>query len=101
MMRTHFVFRGLDRPGKAIVRQAIREEHRAYIRRDQPGCRCVAGGPLFDDAGQTMLGTMLIFEAEERAAVETFLAGDPYAGHDLFETVEIYRWNWGLGTPPE
>lgn len=97
----YFVFRGLDREGMLETRQALRERHRAYIREAQPGCRVVAGGPLVDDAGAPMHGSLLVFEAEDRTAAEAFLAGDPYAQASLFRETELHRWQWGLGQPSE
>jgi uncharacterized protein YciI len=42
---------------------------------------------------------MLVIEAETRAAVEIYMAGDPYMLENLFETVSITGFNWGLGQP--
>lgn len=96
----YFVFTGRDRPGQAEVRSRIRDGHRAYIRKAQPACRVVAGGPLTDDADLEMFGTLLVLEAEDRTAALAFLAADPYAQADLFETTTLHRWRWGLGNPP-
>lgn len=96
----YFVFTGHDRSGKAEVRSNIREDHRAYIRQAQARCRVVAGGPLTDDQDETMFGTLLVLEADDRTAAMAFLAGDPYAKVDLFETTQLHRWRWGLGNPP-
>jgi hypothetical protein len=95
----YFVFFASDRPGMDEVRARVREEHRVRLRQAQPGCRCVLGGPMVADAGARMDGTLLVFEADDRAAVERFMAGDPYVRNDLFERVEIRRWSWGLGKP--
>ena len=53
---------------------------------------------MLNDAGE-MMGSMLVIEAADRAAVETYLAGDPYMVEELFETVTITGFNWGLGQP--
>lgn len=44
-----------------------------------------------------MCGSLLIFEAQDRAAVERFMATDPYVVEGVFERVDIRRWNWTLG----
>lgn len=93
----HFIFRGTDAPGMAATRSEIRESHRSYIRTSSPQCRVVAGGPLVNDAGDTMFGTMLILEATDRDAALQFLAGDPYSKAKLFAHTEVDRWQWGLG----
>ena len=97
----YFVFCAHDKPGMGATRAKVREEHRAYIRLAQDGCRCVAGGPLMDDSGAQMNGTLLVFEARDRQAVEHFVANDPYSGEKLFARSDIRQWNWGLGKPAE
>lgn len=97
----YFVFCAHDKPGMGEARARIRERHRAHIRIVQDGCRCVAGGPLMDEDGTRMSGTLLIFEARDREAVERFMASDPYMGEDIFARFDIWRWNWGLGQPQQ
>lgn len=95
----YFVFYGSDGPGGDEIRARVREAHRLYLRQAQPGARVVLGGPLVEDEGGRMDGTLLVFEADDRAAVQRFVAGDPYAQAGLFARTEIRRWNWGLGKP--
>ena len=95
----YFAFCAHDKPGMSEARAKVRERHRAYIRIAQEGCRCVAGGPLMDESGTHMTGTLLIFEARDRQAVERFVANDPYMGENLFARMDIRQWNWGLGQP--
>lgn len=91
-----YLFHAIDRPGTGELRGAVREAHRAFIRRQDPDCTCVLGGPLLDEAG-AMIGTALVFEAGSAAAVAAFMADDPYVRGGLFEHVEIRRWRIGLG----
>ena len=95
-MTTHFLFHAIDRAGTAELRQRLREEHRAAIRRSDPRCRCILGGPLRDADG-AMIGTALVFEAEDAAAVRAFMAPDPYLRAGLFAQIEVRRWTIGLG----
>jgi uncharacterized protein YciI len=95
----YFVFCAHDKPGASDARSRVREQHRAYIRIAQDRCRCVAGGPLMDDAGAAMVGSLLIFDAKDRTAVERFVANDPYTTENIFARMDIWRWNWGLGLP--
>jgi len=94
-----FLFFGSDGPGGMEIRARVQPDHRAYIRIAQPGCRLISAGPLVDDSGERMNGTFLAFEADDRAAVERFVAGDPYAKEGLFERTEIRRINWTVGKP--
>jgi uncharacterized protein YciI len=40
-----------------------------------------------------------VFEADDRTAVETFMAGDPYMLEGIFARTEIRAWRWGLNPP--
>lgn len=95
-MTRHFLFHAIDRTGTAELRQHLRTDHRASIRRLDPQCRCILGGPLLDSSG-AMTGTALVFEAESVAAVRAFMGDDPYVVEGLFERVEIWPWRIGLG----
>ncbi len=50
-----------------------------------------------DDHGE-MIGTALVFEATSRAAVEQFMADDPYVKAKLFSRLETDVWTIGLGS---
>lgn len=85
-----------DRPGRAAVRAAVRESHRAYLRQAHPeGTLVVLGGPTLDDSA-AMNGTLLVVQAQSLDEVRRFLAADPYALNDLFENVEVREWRCGL-----
>jgi uncharacterized protein YciI len=86
----------MDAESSSDIRAACRERHRAYIRREQDGCRCLLGGPLTDDEGE-MIGTALVFEAPDQHSVMRFMAGDPYVKAGLFVRMEVDCWSIGLG----
>jgi uncharacterized protein YciI len=94
----YYVFQGFDRSGSEAVRNRTREAHRAHLRQAFPGCRCILGGPLTDDADQ-MIGTVLILEADDRDAAAGFVARDPYVLNDLFAETRLTRWRWTMGAP--
>jgi uncharacterized protein len=88
-----------DRPGKAAVRAATRESHRAYLRQAHPeGTLVVLGGPTLDERDE-MNGTLLVVQASSVEAVRRFVAADPYAMNDLFADVEVREWRCGLVRP--
>lgn len=93
-----YCIHAFDRPGRLDDRKRLRDSHRARLREHEHPVAVRIGGPLLDDAGG-MIGTMLVIEAENRAAVEAYLAGDPYMIGELFETITITGFNWGLGQP--
>lgn len=94
----YFCVHAIDRPGRLEARFRLRESHRARLRQHDHPIAVRIGGPLIDDEGK-MIGTMLVIEADSRADVEAFLEGDPYMIEDLFETITISGFNWGLGQP--
>lgn len=97
----YFIYYAVDRVGADSVRAGAREAHREHIRIDAPDCRTVAGGPMMSDDGERMIGTLLVFEAADRSAVDRFMRDDPYNRASLFERVEIRPWRWGIGQPEE
>ncbi len=81
-----------DKPGHLHLRKSTREAHLAYAAQ----ATIPIGGPLLDDAGD-MIGSLLVLDAPDRAAAETFAANDPYAQAGLFDSVEIHPWKQTVG----
>ena len=75
-----------DRPGGLDLRLATRAHHIAYL--TTYADRIIHGGPVLDIDGRPC-GSLLIIEAEDRAAAEGFAASDPYAKAGLFESTLI------------
>lgn len=97
----HFVIVGRDRPGAGDLRSKTRASHRDYIHGPHENVVLVLAGPLLAPDGRTMTGSLLVVEAESRAAVERFSRGDPYRKVGLFAEVQIDAWNWVTGKPGE
>jgi len=97
----YFVYRCYDAPGMEGVRDRLRPSHREHLREITFGVEAVAGGRLMSDDGAVVIGTMIIFRAENSARVAQFMEADPYAKGGIFDRAEIERWDWGLGTPAE
>lgn len=94
----YFCVYGVDRQGTAELRAHLRPEHRERLRHHDQPVQVRVGGPLTDATGR-MIGTMLVIEAEDRSQVERYMEGDPYVISDLFDTLIISGFNWGLGQP--
>lgn len=75
-----------DKPGSLAVRQASRPTHLDYLRNREADLHFA--GPLLDPEGNPC-GSLLLIEAADRAAAESFAAGDPYAKAGLFESTVI------------
>lgn len=87
-----------DAQGMQAVRERVRPRHRARLRQPAPHLvEVVLAGPLFDESGAHMNGTLLVVESEAIAAVHAFIAADPYVLEGVYERYEILPWRCGLG----
>lgn len=81
-----FAVHALDRQGCLALRMQHREAHVAFL--TAAGKRLKFAGPMLDDEGG-MCGSLLIFEAENKATLARWLEDDPYSAAGLFERVTI------------
>lgn len=72
-----------DGDGKLDQRLATRPAHLEYL--GNSGTNVLLGGPILDDAGEKPIGSSLIVEAEDVAAVHAFCDQDPYFLEGVFE----------------
>jgi uncharacterized protein YciI len=85
-----FVIHALDKPDALDVRLARYDAHKAFLADPSPyGIRIVMSGPLTADDGTTMIGSLFLVEAADRAAVERFNQADPFHGAGIWERVTI------------
>jgi uncharacterized protein len=61
--------------------------HREYLL--QSPVKLVMSGPLVDDDGEAIVGSLYVVEAKNRAEIEAFQKDDPLVAADLWETVEV------------
>jgi uncharacterized protein YciI len=85
-----FVLHGFDKEGALEARLANYQAHKAFLAdTSRHGVSMVISGPLVADDGKTMIGSLMILEAPDRAAVETFNRADPFHAAGIWEKVEI------------
>ena len=77
----------LDKPNSRDLRLATRAAHLEYAGKNVD--RMLVGGPLLDEDGETMIGSLLIMDLPDRAAAEALMANDPYVKAGLFTSVTI------------
>jgi uncharacterized protein YciI len=82
-----FAVRCQDKPGHQQVRLDNRSAHLAFLNTHLDSL--VLAGPLLSDDRQTMIGSLLVFNIADRAALDAVLAADPYAQAGLFEQVTV------------
>ena len=97
-----YVLRLLDKPGAAELRQRVRPAHKAYL--GQVADRIAFAGPLTDDDGQTMIGSLLAIDFPSRQAAQAWLADEPFTRAGLYAGVEVHAfanlWPQRAGWPP-
>lgn len=97
-----YLFRLLDRPDGADLRQRVRPEHKAYLARVAD--RIAFAGPLTHDDGVTMMGSVLAIDFDSREAARQWLADEPFTRAGLYASVEIHAfvnlWPQKTGFPP-
>jgi uncharacterized protein YciI len=85
-----FAIMAIDRSGAAGLRTELRPAHLEHLERYAG--KLLAGGAVLDDAGITPVGSLIVFDSEDRAEVDAFCAADPFTKGGLFQSVTIYPW---------
>ena len=85
----NFVVIGKDR-GTGDLRAEERPAHLQYVESRQH--LIVYAGPLIEQG--RMIGSIFVFDVADRAALDAYLAEDPYFTRPIFERVEIYESRW-------
>lgn len=93
-----FAFIGKDKPGHLETRMSNRPAHVDYLNGLNAAGKLKFAGPFLDGDGKPS-GSLVAFEAADRAEAEALAAGDPYAQAGLFESTEIHPWNWVFNNP--
>src|SRR3954468_21734797 len=84
-----FFLLGRNVPGRA-PRRRCRAAHLDYVAGKQ--ALIVYAGPLLDDG--KMVGSLFVFEVPDRAALDAYLADDPYFRDGVFSSVDIWESRW-------
>ena len=85
----YFVVIGKDK-GDGSLRLAERAAHLEFVAGQQD--RIVYGGPLIEQG--RMIGSLFVFDLPDRAALDAYIAADPYFTRPIFASVEIYESRW-------
>jgi uncharacterized protein YciI len=88
----------LDNPNVAEKRKAVHGEHVAHLKTAQNyGVTLTMGGPLLTDDGKDSVGSLMVFEANDRASVENFNRNDPFFKNGVWAEVNIQRFDKRTG----
>ena len=69
-------------------RMAAREAHLVGARAMKANGSMIVGGAILDDDGR-MVGSSCIVEFPDRAAVDAWLAADPYVTEGVWQKIEV------------
>ena len=89
-----FVIYGIDKPDSPIRNRLI-DQHRAHM--DADPIRVVASGPLMDDQGEQMVGSIIIVDCENRRTVDQVMVDEPFNVAGLYESLTINCWHQRVG----
>lgn len=89
-----FFFHGTAVPDATARRNAIVDAHRAHLM-PKDDSNCVSRGPLTDATGEPWLGSAMVYEFADRAALDAFFRDEPYCANGIYRTIDIYGWRRG------
>jgi uncharacterized protein YciI len=69
-------------------RLATRPAHLDGLKSNVDSGRLVMGGPIFDDA-QNTIGSFLLVDCTDRADLDAMIANDPYTKGNVWQRVEV------------
>jgi uncharacterized protein YciI len=83
-----FIVQAFDRPGSQALRATARVPHLEFVAGHAQAFRF--GGPLLGEDGLP-LGSLMILDLPDRAALDAHLAADPFFGCGLFRVVQAWQ----------
>ena len=91
----------IDRPGAAGLRLRERPAHKAHMATVAE--RIAFAGPLLADDGTTKVGSLLVIDFADRAAVLAWLANEPFTRAGVYASTSVHAfrnlWPQRVGFP--
>ena len=88
-----FVIHTHDKADGSARRAPLREAHHAYLNRHPQ--LFIARGPLLDDDGKQMIGSLIMLDVANKAEAEAFWADLPFNRGGVYERATTERWRFG------
>jgi uncharacterized protein YciI len=89
-----FAVHAIDRPSTLQLRLDHYAAHRAFVEdQEAQGITVIVSGPLQSDDGEVMTGSLFVLEACNRAAIDAFVADDPFTKQGVWAEVRISRFH--------
>jgi hypothetical protein len=73
----------------------LRDQQHEYVTNGGHSDGLIAYGPMLGDNGEDWLGTVVLVELADRAAVEAMIRDAPYARAGLYTAIETHDWRFG------
>jgi uncharacterized protein YciI len=89
-----FFFFGIGKPNITAKRNSIVEAHRAHLMQVDES-NCLSRGFLTDTGATEWLGSAMVYEFADRAALEEVFAAEPYCTHGIYERIVVFDWQRG------
>lgn len=85
-----FAIHAVDHEGASETRLARYDAHKQFLSNvSQFGVTIVMSGPLVADDGATMVGSLFVVDAPDRASVERMNRADPFHAAGIWRRVHI------------
>ena len=91
-----FLVMGTDGPEAPALRKAWLQQHLDWVLGAMPAIR--VAGPLLESSDGAPCASLYVIEAEDQAAAETLLAGDPYHLAGVWRSVTLMPFKAAAGT---
>lgn len=85
-----FVIHALDHEGGVPKRVQNYRDHRRHLdAASSEGLEILSAGPLVAEDGETPIGSLIVVDAPDRAAVDAFCRTDPYQANGVWASVQV------------
>ncbi|MEQ1772399.1 MAG: YciI family protein [Burkholderiales bacterium] len=88
-----FVIHAHDKPDGEARRAPVREAQHEYLARHSN--IIVARGPLLDDDGKQMIGTLIMLDVADKTEAEAFWSGTAINRAGVYDRATMERWRFG------
>ena len=88
-----FVIHAHDKSDSTAHRPPLREAHLDYL--NQHRQITIARGPLLDDDGKQMIGSLIMLDVANKAEAEAFWTDLPFNRGGVYERATTERWRFG------
>jgi uncharacterized protein len=85
-----FAFHLVDRADAGDIRARVRPEHKAYLALVAE--RIAFAGPLLGDDGQTMTGSLLVIDFDDRDAALAWQRDEPFTRAGLYAQTQVHAF---------